>query len=283
MERGGTHMSRLCKRHADSEAAMPSRFEPAELVDLASQFRLTFDAAQTAADSLPCADLLASVTCAAYLDRLSETLQSPSRLVTASMFSKRYVFLSAVPVLYALSAFDKGLQFSLENTALEQPADKSGGWSPGLRVAKWRVTEPAADSRDAWRSEIIASLFAKSLAPLWRVLAEVADIPLAILWENTAVRLFSLYEKRLAQLGCAQTRERAERDFLYVVADASGTCFGEAKNPLLRFYRPQSAHPASGKPVRIRQTCCFYYRVSADGSFCTNCPKAAPAARERWI
>ncbi|WP_164553343.1 IucA/IucC family C-terminal-domain containing protein [Brevibacillus marinus] len=262
---------------------LPSRLEPAEMADLTRQFRLRFDRAPTAVQAVRCADLLESGACAAYLDRLTEVLQSPSRMITASMFSKRYVFLSAVPVLYALSAYDKGLQFSLENTALEQPAYESGGWSPGLRVAKWRVTEPAADSREEWRSEIIASLFAKSLAPLWRVLAEVTDIPLAILWENTAVRLFSLYEKRLAQLGCAQTRERAERDFLYVVADASGTCFGEAENPLLRFYRPQSAHPASGKPVRIRQTCCFYYRVSADGSFCANCPKAAPAARERWI
>jgi ferric iron reductase protein FhuF len=258
---------------------MPSQFDPEEMADLSSQFGLIFDPPLTAVNSVRGSDLLESGACAAYLDRLTETMQAPSRMIAASLFSKRYVSLTAVPVLYAMSAFNKGLEFPLEHTALEQPAAPSGGWSPRLRVSEWRVTEPAADRRGAWRSEIIGSLFAGSLAPLWRVLSGVATIPMSVLWENTAVRLFSLYEKRIGQGGGSRTRERVKEDFAYVIAVAPGSIFGEKENPLTPFYGPLCAQAASGQPVRIRKTCCFYYRVSADGSYCSNCPKAKPLVR----
>jgi ferric iron reductase protein FhuF len=103
----------------------------------------------------------------------------------------------------------------------------------------------------------------------------VANIPLSILWENTAVRIFSLYEKRFGHEGNSKTRERIEGDFAYVITGASGSLFGEKENPLTRFF------VASEKPVRFRKTCCFYYRISADGSCCSICPKAKAEMQKR--
>lgn len=268
-------MFQRCQRHRDIEAGMPSQLESAELADLSSQFPLRFGLPPSEVFSVQCAELLEHGACADYLDRLGKTLRSPTRKITASLFAKRYVFLHAVPVLYAMSAFNKGLEISLVNITIDQTAPEAGRWSPQLRISNWRVTEPATGRRDEWRHGIVGSLFAESIVPMWKVLSEVAHIPSAILWENTAVRLFSLYEKRLAQEDHVQIRERTEKDFAYVIAGAVGSLFGEKENPLTRFY------VAAEKPMRFRQTCCFYYRVSADGSCCSICPKAKAAGQKR--
>ncbi len=257
----------------------PSRFKPSEMADMAGQFKIHAGPLQTGAASVRCADLLDRNACAAYLDDLAPDLRSPSRWITASLFSKRFVFLYAVPVLYAMSNYDKGWEISLRDMMLEQPASGSGKWSPALHAEQWRVTEFAEGRREEWRSELIGTLFAECLAPLWRALSEASNIPMAILWENTAVRLFSLYEKRLAQQGSPQKRERVQEDFAFLVTEAPGSLFGARANPLARFYTPAAASSEEAQPARTRRTCCYNYKAAADGSFCSVCPKANRAAR----
>jgi len=196
-------------------------------------------------------------------------------LVTASLFSKRYAFLLVSPGLYAMTMFNKGLDLSVGNCRVES-GYRDEAWIPNLRLTEVRVTQPASGHRCEWRDGVIQGIFAGHLAKIWRAVSAAARIPLSILWENTAVYVYALYERRIAEEADGERRFRMQEDFEYLVRDAPAVLFGEEHNPLARYYLPTgsvaSSVAGSDKPVRIRKTCCFYYKVGSD--YCPACPKA---------
>lgn len=255
-----------------------TRLRAEELNYLTEKFHLSIQPSPHPANAIRPLHLLDAEKCAAFLDALTPVLQSPSRMITASQFSKRYAQLLIAPVFYAMTIYNKGLDLPMDNCIFEVSAPAGGRWSSKLLVTDLRVNEPVAEgspegSRSQWREQLAERFFAGHLSPLWHALAKSARVPKAVLWENTAVRLFSLYEKKLGQGNGTEESSRIREDFYYLVHEAPGFVFGEKKNPLTGFYAPEKQGPAPGKNVRVRQTCCFYYEL-AGAEYCSNCPKA---------
>jgi ferric iron reductase protein FhuF len=254
----------------------PSVVLPEEWTYLQRNMRVTITRSEETDYSITVKDLLDEDLCAAYLDRISNVLGSPSRMVTASSFSKRYAYLVINPGLYMMTKCNKSLDVSIHNCHVES-LYHNDTWRPHIRYTLAHATEPGAGSRDEWRDQLIQTMFADHLAVLWRVISKVAKVPIAILWENTAVYLYHLYEKTLAAEVDEQGRARLLEDFDYLRSGASGSLFGERKNPLTTYYGPKYTTPASDHPIRFRKTCCHYYELADAGEYCTNCPKVMPA------
>ncbi|MGN7759881.1 IucA/IucC family C-terminal-domain containing protein [Paenibacillus sp. 22594] len=240
-----------------------------EWSELSQYFGLRKQARPCSAYSVNALALKDAKTCSAYLDRLNVLLPSPTRAVAASQFVKRYAFLSAAPLLYTMTVYNKGLDFSSGNCWLAAPPGRS--WLEYVSLTDANATIPGAEGRQVWRETVLQTLFARNLGRLIQVMSRVAHVPKAILWENVAVRVFSLYEKRIGLLG--DQHEQARADFQYLVHQAPGALFGEKQNPLDRFYSRPSSPSLPDSPLRIRKTCCFYYEISSTAEYCDNCPK----------
>ncbi|QMV44829.1 IucA/IucC family C-terminal-domain containing protein [Cohnella cholangitidis] len=250
-----------------------SRLTYAEIDDLARNFGISSPSEEHSGNAYISMDLLDETRCAAYLDEWTKLYRSPSRKVTASLFSKRYAFLVIVPRLYAMTMFNKGFELPLEECYLETASNQI--WLPGNAMTALRASEPRTGNREQWREELLQRLFYDHIAKVWRTLSKVASIPMPILWENAAVRVFSLYEKRISGIAANnnEVRLRLQEDYDYLIRRASGSLFGEADNPFMRFYGEGSLKGCSDSPVRVRKTCCFYYMVPSDEGYCSNCPR----------
>ncbi|WP_199624589.1 IucA/IucC family C-terminal-domain containing protein [Paenibacillus alkalitolerans] len=231
------------------------------------ELRLTDRPSSEPAGSIAPDELLSSRRCASYLDELTVLLKSPSRAVTASQLSKRYAFAAAVPALYAMVCFHKGLEMSIENCRLESKR-RDDIWLPHLRLTDWSVNEPNGDRRK-WRDELLNKLFAEHLSKVWHSISAAAKVPLATLWENTAVYVHWLYEKLREDKTNRHNLHDIENDFRYFIHEAPGFLFGETYNPLKLFYTAGD----------MRKTCCLYYQLSPDSVYCAGCPKQCVPVR----
>lgn len=220
---------------------------------------------------ISCRDLLDEVKCAAFLDALSRIIDSPSRMVTASQLAKRYAFIAMVPVLYSMSLYNRRIDLSPEYCSLHWEAD-GVKWKAGIHVSS-QITAAMPNDREQWRNEAVKTIFKHHVTPLWRVLSATANVPMSILWENAAVRIFSLYEKRLTEEGGLKHREQVQEDFQFLLSEQAAPLFDEKENPLVKFYSPLCASANSSSSVRVRKTCCFYYEVADKKVYCSNCPK----------
>ena len=252
-------------------------FSESEWASLSGALRLRREDQRDRLRSLPAAELLDEGRCAALLDQLGPLILSPSRRITASLLGKRQSFLLTGACLYALSAFDKGLQLSLDNVFIEYGHD-DGLWTSSLPLRSLAVSRPETGDRDAWREAVAGQLFAGLLQPLWESFHQVTGVSRRILWENTAVRVYSLYERRLAKLDCAETRQRCADDFHWLTRVAPASLFGLDYNPLAHFNRPFTSLDDGARHVRFRRTCCFYYQASEPVEYCSTCPLIRPKA-----
>lgn len=236
---------------------------------LAQAFRLKPD---DAADSrsILAADLLDPLRCREVLQQIMPAIGAPDLAISASLWVKRLAFLIGGNSLYAMTVFDRALPLNLHNTWLEYAHD-NGLWSAALPVAHLQLSQYAPGERERWRAEQVRLLFAGLFAPLVRILAETSGIPRQILWENIAVRVFSLYEGRMDDLEPAAEQRRLA-DFRWLLEDAPPELFGESYNPLQRFRRPPHRLKDGSGYRRFRRTCCFYYKASQPVEYCQNCP-----------
>jgi len=208
--------------------------------------------------------------CATLLRDLAPIIGAPDAAITASLLIKRLAFLTTGNVLYAMTVFNQGLWLRLDNTHLEYAHD-SGLWTSALPVDDIQFVGCPPTGREAWRAEIVESLFAGFFAPLCQTLSRVSGLPMAILWENIAVRVYSLYEGRMDGLD-ARAESRRSRDFAWLTEQASPALFGLDNNPLKRFRRPLKKQADDQGFRRFRRTCCFYYKASTPVEYCLNCP-----------
>lgn len=234
------------------------------------------------ASAQPTRMYLSPETCRHMLMSLSPPLLSPALNITASLLCKRVAFLATAAACYPMSIFNRGLDLSLDNCLLDIRHD-GHLWQSHLPLHDMSLSTPEMfASRQMWRDRVMSDLFARHLTPLWRVLSEVSGISPRILWENTAVRLFSLYEHRMEE-ECVSARQQAKDDFHYLVHDAPGALFDLAENPLTPFYRAGTYVPAKGEWIRFRRTCCFYYKASQPVEYCQACPLLRPAKALRAV
>lgn len=225
--------------------------------------------------SLPARALLDEATCERLLQTLGPVIGSPTLAITASLLAKRFSFLGTGACLYAMSVYDKGLRISLDNCRVEYGHD-DGLWTSSMALDDLQPFAPEPGQREAWRESIVASLFGGLLQPLWQSFYRVSGISRRILWENTAVRVYSLYEKRMAKVDDPLLRQRCEADFHWLLNDADPALFGLDYNPLRHFRRPPTILDSAGKSIRFRRTCCFYYEASNPVEYCSTCPLLRP-------
>ncbi|WP_342534119.1 IucA/IucC family C-terminal-domain containing protein [Lysinibacillus sp. FSL K6-0057] len=238
---------------------------------LLRDYRLTIEPAVDATYSICAQSLLDTEQALDYLQKIAHFFHSPSTLVTASLFAKRYSVLTMASAFYAMSRYDKGLQCGIENTWVE--AEYAKPWLPNIRLIDSTVSKPIED-REKWRDEVLREIFANNLAKVWQSLAKISKIPKSILWENTAIYVNWLYETKIREGASEQEKVRIQEDYHYTVNLAPGTLFGERKNPLTNYCGPKVTIKESEQPVRLRKTCCFYYHTSDEANdYCISCPK----------
>ncbi|MGY2197499.1 IucA/IucC family C-terminal-domain containing protein [Pseudomonas gingeri] len=257
----------------------PAVFTEEEWALLSGALRLR-SAQQRDPRSLAARALLDPETCERLLQALGPLIGSPTLAITASLLAKRFSFLSTGACLYAMSVYDKGLLLSPDNCQVEYAHD-DGLWTSSMSLNEISPLTCAPGEREAWRESIVASLFAGLLQPLWQTFYQVSGISRRILWENTAVRVYSLYEKRMAKVEDPLVRQRHEADFHWLLNEAEPTLFGLDYNPLRHFRRPPTllapaGKDTEGKSIRFRRTCCFYYEASNPVEYCSTCPLLRP-------
>lgn len=227
--------------------------------------------------SAPLTQLLDPGFCNTFLDELAVPLGAPNAKITASLLSKRLAFLFTAGPLVAMTLFNQALDLSVENVILEFRHDQM--WQSRLPLLRLQ-TEPfnfehEPEHHETWRERMLHRLFAGNLSIVWDALRASSGVSSNVLWENLAVRIFSLYERRMQTLATADIeRARIEDDFDYIVRRAPGKIFGLSRNPLTRFHLPYTSQ--TGGPVRFRRTCCFYFRATMPAEYCTVCPLLRP-------
>ena len=215
--------------------------------------------------------LLDPEQCERFLYHLTPIIHSPSLKVTASLLSKRYAYLATAASLYAMTVYDAGLDMSAQNCFLDYTY-KARIWHSQMPIQNTQVSHPVdAVHRTQWRDEVIAHLFADNLAVFWQVMIEVTKVRPRILWENTAVRVYSLYEKKMKST-CPSIRNRIIEDYDYLLNQARPELFGIDHNPLTRYDFQKIKLSDSDNEIRFRKSCCFYYEATDPKEYCSNCP-----------
>ncbi|SFE82248.1 IucA/IucC family C-terminal-domain containing protein [Alteribacillus iranensis] len=207
--------------------------------------------------------------CEEYLYYMKRLIQAPSLDVTASQFAKSYAKVVVLPALSKMTLEDKAYDMSIHNCQLTLGKNEAK-WNPSLQLVNAQEDFHKKGPREIWREQAIATLFREHVNRIWYTLFDVTAVSRALLWENTAVRIFSLYEKKLMKHATPEVKARIEEDFQYLIHDAKSEVFGTKTNPLQLFYSTKQSEDS----VRVRQTCCYYYQTgTSKGKFCGACPK----------
>jgi len=237
---------------------------------LQQHFWVASPAAVSNGQTFAAQDLLSKKRALTILNQLAEQLGSDSMVTVAAQLAKKYAYMLVVPVLYTMSAMNKGLNPSIKNTRF-CPKWENGNSFFDLKLKNWSVSIPL-NGRETWREHLVRELFRDHIAVVWQALHLFTGVPLSILWENTATYVYWLYEQKLADMPPG-IRERAQEDFQYLLHEAPAEFFLEQVQPFARFHGEKVAVPWSEKPIRIRKTCCLYYQLDAEGQCCHNCPR----------
>lgn len=240
---------------------------------LRESFGLREASERAALHSQPVSVWLDPAQCAELLDDLAKRMGAPSRRVAASLLTKRLGFLTTGVAFYGLSAADRQLDLRPGNVWIED-GFVQGRWQSSLPLADTRTLPAAPGNHAQRRAQMARTLFGELLGPLWEILARVGRVSPRILWENAAVRLYSLYDQRLPELAAPEAQARCAEDFAWLLAAAPAE-LGLELNPLAQFRRPAVAN-AVGRSIRFRRTCCFYYQATAPAEYCSNCPLVQP-------
>lgn len=253
--------------------AMINSLQPEQYQVLADNYRLTREVTEDRTYCLPFTDLLDLDKSQAYLEKVSKIYETDSSVATVSMFAKRYAYLVIAANLYAISYFNKAYNLELENGDMESEYH-GGAWLPKARLKDWTLTEPVPGRRAEWRDEVLERMFAGNLSRVWAALAKHAKVPKSILWENTAIYVYWLYEKNFGEGANPKQQQQLEEDYHYLLHGAPAHLFGEKRNPLIQFNSPKIARSGYEQPLRVRKTCCFYYITSdKQDDYCSTCPK----------
>lgn len=213
--------------------------------------------------------------CEHLLYQLTPIIHSPSMKVTASLLSKRLAFLTTASCLYAMTVFNKGLNFSADNCYLDYGFENRL-WQSKMPLSDLAYSDAPLYNRADWRKMIVQQLFAENLTQLWQVFVNVSKVNPRILWENTAVRVYLLYEKRMQNIQCPNLKQRVNDDFSFLLDGQNLDIFGMDYNPLARFNHTKIHVESLDLEVRFRKSCCFYYQASDPIEYCSTCPLLHP-------
>lgn len=250
---------------------MDNFFSDTELSHLRN-YRFTLERVHQESElSITLSELLQKDQLRTFLSLASEHIGSPNVKVTASMFIKRYAFLSAI-YLYAMTAFNKRFHIQLEHMHL-QTDEQDPLWLPTFYFSEWSLSEPGVD-RDQWRYEAIDDFFSNIVTPIVESVKKESKQSKLVLWENIAIYIFWLYESVLSGNEDEEVRERAVEDLHFIAQLAPGSLFGSYhENPINKHFHEKRYIPKLGEEVRVRTTCCFFYALTGTPDRCKICPQ----------
>lgn len=214
--------------------------------------------------------LLNDEQCLETLNKIMPKLGAPDLKVTASLVIKRIAFLVLAPALYSMTVYSKGLDLSIKNSVFEYHL-KDRLWQSGMPIKSFDVSYARYD-RDVWRNDVLEKSFSGHLTLLVNQFYHVTKVPKRILWENVAVRVFSIFERRIFPQVTGKAKEMAQQDLAFIVDPDTRHIFALDENPLTRYYRTKRAVSGSDELIRVRRTCCFYYKATEPAEYCSTCP-----------
>lgn len=245
-----------------------------KITDIATTFNIHFEGPSFPHD-VSGEKLLETNVLQTWVDRLQTSPSAPP-LAVASIFSKYYSMLVAVSSMYAFSHHDLHLDMNLNRIRLyaEEP------FRPHLYIRKPETMVP---SRTKARANLLHTVFAENLQPVFHALHNLTGIAPRVLWANASNTIYWHYEQWMKKSPDTTTLDRIRTDFHYFTREARGPLFGvEGANPLYTEYS-FVAHPIHpNETVKIRKVCCLKYMLPS-GTCCYTCPKLAEDERSRMI
>jgi ferric iron reductase protein FhuF len=235
---------------------------------LEQTYRLSIAGEVTAPLVFAADGLLRKETVKPFLRQVGEQIGSPTAVVTASIFFKRFLTVICGG-LYAMSVHSAGLDLSLGNVLLT--AEKN--WAlPRFVLRDGSVSTPGGPGRDVWREQVLRRFFAETVHPLIATLSAVTGIHANVLWAHTAYIVHYYYEDWQQRDELSALRGQLAADFRFLCREAGPDLFGlTTGNPLDTSFTVVSHPKQPDRPIRIRRQCCFQYRL-AGGRCCYTCP-----------
>ncbi|KMJ58882.1 hypothetical protein AB685_07335 [Bacillus sp. LL01] len=204
----------------------------------------------------------------AYLMKVQHALGTDEMDVAASLLMKRLGFL-AVNCLLSMTAFNKTLKVDPSTIWIDSYVENDI-WLPKLRYTEVQAVEVTSfENREAWRQRHFEELFGGIFAPLINRMAKEAKVSRQTLWENVMLYIYWMYESILPNLEMDTPDQ--EEDFASLLK-ADPVVFGLKRNPSAAFYKPKTFVEQHQAEIRVRTTCCYYYKTNSEGSRCSTCP-----------
>lgn len=217
--------------------------------------------------------LLDDDQCRAVLERIMPELGAVNLKITASLVIKRIAFLTLAPALFAMSRYDVGLNMSIENCIFEYSL-KNRLWQSKMPLKTFELNMyQREEDRNAWREEILKNVFAHHLSLLVEQFYRITRVSKRILWENVAIRVFSIYERRVLSDIPEGVRTQAQQDFSWLIDKDTHSIFATERNPIAEFYTAKIPSPTATENIRVRRTCCFYFKATEPSEHCSICPR----------
>lgn len=213
-------------------------------------------------------DLLKDEGLESLLHILGSSIQSPSRLVSASLFAKYYSYLVFSGPLYVMSHYNEPMDVSLDRISLITTEK----WQPILQFNEPYTPIQNRIARSEWRDQVIESVFKYNLKPIYELLTKLTKIDQDTLWAHVSYSVHWAYDEWIESAVDNVVKEQLKEDFNYLTKAAPGHLFGmEGMNPLdIKFTLID--HPIfPNKKFRLRKKCCLRYKLP-DAINCTTCP-----------
>ncbi|MFP3919422.1 IucA/IucC family C-terminal-domain containing protein [Lysinibacillus telephonicus] len=246
-------------------------FTPNELKVLEDKYRLTFQT-NSSPLSVQVSHLINDNQAHIYLTTVKEKTKSANLGVAASLFVKRYSF-AVLIALYSMSAFNKRINFSIDNLSVETLDESDILWLPSIKFNDINLSPASQENRARWRSEILKEIFANHIEVLFKQLSSVSKLSKIIMWENLYIYIVWMYKNLLADQLYSKSHHNIKEDFDMITAYGESILFGDYKeNPFVKFRGTNDCQSILGETVYNRKTCCLSYLTENKGYFCKNCP-----------
>ncbi|MFY0543853.1 IucA/IucC family C-terminal-domain containing protein [Brevibacillus sp. H7] len=203
-----------------------------------------------------------------FLQEVGSHIHSPSYVVTASLFFKRFLALLSGG-LYTMSHHSVELNISLPNVTL----CAEGSWSlPRFHLREAGGFRPDPADRERWREQVAERMFRDTIKPLISALASYTGIHTNVLWSHTAYIIHYYYDEFMRRAETDELREQIRGDFHFLTKKADPKLFGlRDRNPMNNDFTVIPHPTEADHPIRIRKQCCFQYRLQG-GKCCYTCP-----------
>ncbi|SJL83882.1 IucA/IucC family C-terminal-domain containing protein [Vibrio palustris] len=231
------------------------------------------DCSQLSPYSIDTEQLLDDECCLEILTRIQPQLGATDLKVTASLVIKRIAFLTLAPLLSGMAWYDKALDMRIENCVFEYPLIERL-WQSRMPLKHCSVHPLGAHThRVSWREAMLTHVFKGHLSLLVEQFHRLTRVPKAVLWENIAVRIFSIYERRILPILAKHNgADVAQADFAYLIDSDTTGIFGVGHNPITRYYYAIPISETGPTATRVRRTCCYYYKATQPAQYCGTCP-----------